>query len=142
MWLTILGFVLGFLAIAVVAPLLGLVFLPLIPVVRRFRGMAPLFMALTSAATAAGALLLFVWIAGLIGLRLSFAMFLIPFILAMRNNFTRIDRAKRGATPVALALGDNYDAGSQVKMEYGGLAGDVVGILVVPFLLLGPLPLV
>lgn len=142
MWLTILGFVLGFLAIAVVAPLLGLVFLPLIPVVRRSRGMAPLFMVLISAATDAGALLLFVWIAGAIGVRLSFAMFLIPFMLAMRNDFARIDRAQRGATPVARALGDDYDAGLQVKMEYGYLVGDVIGILAVPFLLLGPLPLV
>jgi hypothetical protein len=141
MWLTILGFVLGFLAIAVVAPLLGLVFAPLIPPVRKLRVVAPLFTGLTSAASAAGALLLFVWIAGLIGVHLSYAMFFIPFVLAMRNDFTRINRAKRGTTPVALALGEDYDAGFQARMEYGYLVGDVIGILV-PVLLLGPLPLV
>lgn len=141
MWLTIAGFVLGLLAIAVVVPLLGLAFFPLIPLVRRCRVVAPLFMAVTSAATVAGALLLFVWIAGLIGVNLSYAMFFIPFALLMRNGFTRIDRAKRGTTPVALALGEDYDAGFQVRMEYGYLVGDVIGILV-PVLLLGPLPFV
>ena len=141
MWLTSLGFVLGFLAIAVVDPLLSLVFLPLTPLARKVRIAAPFIMGVTSAATAAGSLLLFVWIAGLIGVRLSYAMFLIPYVLVMRNDFKRIHRAKRGTTTVALALGENYDAVFQVRMEYGCLVGDVIGIIV-PVLLIGPLPLV
>jgi len=142
MWLTIFGFVLAFFAVAVVAPLLGLVFSPMIPAVRKRRGVAPVFLAITTAATMAGSLLLFAWIAGLIGVRLSYAMFLFPFVLAMRNTLTRIDRAKRGTTPVALELGDQYNATLQVRMEYGYLAGDVIGILAVPTLLLRSLPLV
>ena len=142
MWLTILGFVLALFAVAAVAPLVGLVFFPMMPAVRKRRGVAPVFMAITAAAATGGSLLLFAWIAWLIGIHLSYAMFLFPFVLAMRNNLTRIDRAKRGTTPVALALGDQYDAALQVRMEYGYLAGDVIGILAVPTLLLRSLPLV
>jgi MFS family permease len=142
MWLTILGFVLALFAVAAIAPLVGLVFFPMMPAVRKRRRVAPVFMAITTASATAGSLLLFAWIAGLIGIRLSYAMFLLPGVLAMWNDLTRIDRAKRGTTPVALALGDRYDAALQVRMEYGYLTGDVIGILAVPVLLFRSLPLV
>ena len=140
MWLTIAGYVLSCFAIIVASPMLGLVFFPLTRFVRRFRVVAPAFMAITTAAATGVAVLIFVWLASVMGIRLSYLMFLIPYVLSLQNDFARIARAKRGTTPVALIAGDDYDAGLQVKMEYGYLVGDTAGIFV-PVLMLGRLPL-
>ena len=139
--MTLLGYVFSFIAIAAVAPLIGIVFLSAMPFVRRHKAIAPAFMAVSSALSTVAAVLLFVWVAGLIGIRLTYLMFLIPFFLSMRNDYARIDRARRGTTPVALAAGHSYDPDFQVKMEYGYLVGDIVG-LAIPLLFVGTLPFV
>ena len=139
MFLTILGYVLAFVAIAVVAPLLGIIVFSLTSILPKSRALAPALMATTSGMSSAAAILTFVWVASIFDIQLAILMFLIPLALSIRNDIDRIRRASTGATPVRLAVGENYDAAFQVKMEYGYLAGDVAGV-VVPLLFLGPLP--
>jgi hypothetical protein len=67
-------------------------------------------------------------------------LFLLPFLLMLRNNFQRIDAAKKGYTKVAVMAGERYDAGFQVKMEYGYLFGNLFG-MVLFFFLINRLPL-
>lgn len=77
---------------------------------------------------------LFVWLARSVGREASFWMFLIPFLLMLRNDLDRIHRAWVGNTLVRAHLetqGETYDARAQAHMEIGSLVGDSVGLWMV-----------
>jgi hypothetical protein len=67
----------------------------------------------------------------------TFLMFFLPWLLVSINDFRRIAAAKNSTTPVALALGDKYDARYQTRLEYAFLLGDMIGLWVPIFLLRG-----
>lgn len=142
MLLTIVGYVLALLAIAVVSPLLSsAIFRLIFPAIRRLRRLTPVCMALMATASAVAAVFVFIWVAGLFDIRLAYLMFFVPLVLSIRNDANRIDRARRGTTPVARVAGNDYDAKFQVKMEYGYLIGDIAGITL-PLLFISRLPFV
>ncbi len=126
-------------AVTVVSPLLSIPFLRLAPVLiapvlRSFRSAYPILKALVTGLPMAGAMLLFVWFAGVFQRQPTLLMFLIPFLLLLKNDLNRIHRAWTGKTPIRVSLeseGETYDPTFQVKSEIGGLIGDSLGFWLV-----------
>ena len=141
---TVAAYILAILVMLLAASVLGAIIqLPLVPLVRKRKSLAPASTFLSSAISMVVALLAFAWICGQMDVQPTLLMFLLPFFGVVSNDFDRIKRARMGATPVRAMLakhGDGYDAAFQVKMEYGYLIGDVLGVLLT-LLVLRPLPL-
>jgi hypothetical protein len=138
---TILAYIIAWIAIVLLPGLLGVVFLPLTLIGGWVKGLAPAVTLLTSAGPMLIAASAFIWLCGRMQIQPTYLMFLLPYLAVMRNNFKRIDSAKRGNTNVARMAGSDYDSALQVRMEYGYLVGDIVGLLL-PLLMISRLPFI
>lgn len=131
---TIFLFAAAVFAVAIMAPLLSIPLMPLVAPARSVRALAPVATGLLAALSVAAAMVLFLWLARSLGREPSVWMFLIAFLLMMRNDLDRIHRAWVGKTPVRdhlEAQGERYDSRLQAHMEVASLVGDTLGLWLV-----------
>lgn len=131
MFVTALLYVVAILAVTLVAPLAGVPMMPLLLVARRNKGLAPAATGLLAMLSMALGLLGFLWVARLLQRDPSVWMFLLPFVLVVRNDLDRLRRAWVGQTGIKDHLerhGEAYDPHLQARMEVGSLVGDVIGL--------------
>lgn len=138
---TILAYILAFIAAAFLSRMLGLLLFPLALIGRKVKALAPVATFLTSAGAMFIVIILFIWLCGKMQVQPTYLMFLLPYLAVLRGGFKRIDAAKKGNTTVERMAGDDYNAALQVRMEYGYLIGDVVGLFL-PLFVLNRLPFI
>jgi hypothetical protein len=125
----IFAYILAWLSMSLLSSLISMAFLPLTLLGRRIKAAAPVITFVTSYASMFLALLIFVWVCVKIEVQPTYLMFVIPYFAVVSNNFKRVDNARKSNTIIAQAVGEDYDPKLQVKMEYGYMAGDVLGWL-------------
>jgi hypothetical protein len=87
------------------------------------------------------AALLFFWICGKLQVQPVYVMFVLPVFAMLSNDRSRIKNAKTGHAQRSLrSLPDDYDPNAVVRMEYGYLIGDIIG-LAGALLMRGKMPL-
>ncbi len=138
--MTIAFIIAGVVVVTVIAPLLSIPLAPLAVFGRANYRIAPIPTALIAGISMAAAMLLLVMFVKSVGRQPSVWIFLIPYLLVLRNDLDRISRAWTGDTPVRLKLeaaGEVYNSRLQAHMEVGSLIGDTIGMwavfLFIPF---------
>lgn len=139
----LIAYVVACFAAVILAPLVGMVFTPLYLVVAKVRArgrkmFGPWLCFLVSAIAMFAVMQGFVYAAGRMGVAPSFLMFVVPHLGVMFTDFRQIDAAKAGGCLVLRRRLPPEDAALRVRMEYGSMAGDVLGLWLPLLLLSGP----
>ncbi len=138
-----IAYVVACFAAVLLAPLVGMVVAPFYRVVEKVRApgrkiFGPWLCFLVSAITMFAVMQCFVYAAGRMGVTPSFLMFVVPHLGVMFMDFRQIDAAKAGGCLILRRRLPPEDATLRVRMEYGSMAGDVLGLWLPLLLLSGP----
>ena len=126
MW-TILWYVIAFVTFAVVPPVVCYLLFAITLHVRRYHALMVVCIALQNLLALGGTFVGFAYLLKLAGADISPAMFILPWLLTLRNDLRRIDAAKKGKTVSGVPLPEDSDIPYQVKMEVAFLVGDIAG---------------
>ncbi len=129
------------LIIAMLPSILSLIFFPFIKVARKVKFIAYAFPFISSLTSVAFTVFILIQMTYFFGCKPTYLMFLLSWIGICSNDLRRITAAKKGTTPVARIVGDEYDAVLQVRFEYLYLYGDMIGLWA-PVSFLGELPFI
>jgi hypothetical protein len=129
MFKIILAYILAFIFLGWVSGLIDALFLPVMIMTSRNK-VAPLLSSCLSAISMFLAALLFFWICGKLQVQPVYAMFVLPVLAMLSNDRNRIKNAELGRAQRSLrSMPDEYDPNAVVRMEYGYLIGDIIGLI-------------
>jgi hypothetical protein len=111
-----------------------LLFIPILPLMRKIKSIMPIILAVLDIASNFIAVFIIVLLCDKLNIKTTLLMVIIPGVLTIENNISRIKRAKKGIASVKHMLensseSDSYEQEPDVRNEYGHLIGDVTGLL-------------
>jgi hypothetical protein len=111
-----------------------LLFIPILPLMRKIKSIMPIILAVLDIASNFIAVFIIVLLCDKLNIKTTLLMVIIPGVLTIENNISRIKRAKKGIASVKHMLensseSDSYEQELDVRNEYGHLIGDVTGLL-------------
>jgi hypothetical protein len=111
-----------------------LLFIPILPLMRKIKSIMPIILAVLDIASNFIAVFIIVLLCDKLNIKTTLLMVIIPGVLTIENNISRIKRAKKGIASVKRMFensgeSDSYEQELDVKNEYGHLIGDVTGLL-------------
>jgi hypothetical protein len=123
-----------------------LLFIPILPLMRKIKSIMPIILAVLDIASNFIAVFIIVLLCDKLNIKTTLLMVIIPGVLTIENNISRIKRAKKGIASVKHMLensgeSDSYEQELDVRNEYGHLIGDVTGLLLSTIYFLSNAPL-
>jgi len=142
----ILIYILAFFIVAFFGNIFILLFIPLAPMVRKIKSIMPIISAVLDIASNFIAVFIIVLLCDKLNIKPALLMVIIPGVLTIQNNISRIKRAKKGITNVKHMLeksdeSDSYEQELDMRNEYAHLIGDVTGLLLGTIYFLSNTPL-
>lgn len=130
----ILIYILAFFIVAFFGNIFILLFIPLAPMVRKIKSIMPIISAVLDIASNFLAVFIIVLLCDKLNIKPTLLMVIIPGVLTIQNNTSRIKRAKKETANVKHMLersgeSDTYEQELDVRNEYAHLIGDVTGLL-------------
>jgi hypothetical protein len=142
----ILIYILAFFIVAFFGNIFILLFIPLGPLMRKIKSIMPIISAVLDIASNFIAVFVIVLLCNKLNIKPTLLMVIIPGLLTIQNNASRIKRAKREIANVKYMLEksgelDSYEQELDVRNEYAHLIGDVIGLLLGTIYFLSNAPL-
>ena len=142
----ILIYILAILIVAFFGNIFILLFIPLGPLMRKIKSIMPIISAALDIASNFIAVFIIVLLCDKLNIKPTLLMVIIPGVLTIQNNTSRIKRAKEGIASVKHMLessgeSDTYEQELDVRNEYAHLIGDVTGLLLGTIYFLSNAPL-
>lgn len=142
----ILIYILAFFIVAFFGNIFILLFIPLGPLMRKIKSIMPIISAVLDIASNFVAVFIIVLLCDKLNIKPTLLMVIIPGVLTIQNNTSRIKRAKRGIANAKYMLEksgelDSYEQELDVRNEYAHLIGDVTGLLLGTIYFLSNAPL-
>lgn len=142
----ILIYILAFFIVAFFGNIFILLFIPLGPLMRKIKSIMPIISTVLDIASNFIAVFIIVLLCDKLNIIPTLLMVIIPGLLTIQNNTSRIKRAKKGIANVKHMLessgeSDTYEQELDVRNEYAHLIGDVTGLLLGTIYFLSNAPL-
>jgi len=142
----ILIYILAIFIVAFFGNIFILLFIPLGPLMRKIKSTMPIISAVLDIASNFIAVFIIVLLCNKLNITPTLLMVIIPGVLTIKNNTSRIKRAKRGIANVKHMLErssepDSYEQELDVRNEYAHQIGDVTGLLLGAIYFLSNAPL-
>ena len=142
----ILIYILAIFIVAFFGNIFILLFIPLGPLMRKIKSIMPIISAALDIASNFIAVFIIVLLCDKLNIKPTLLMVIIPGVLTIQNNTSRIKRAKEGIASVKHMLessgeSDTYEQELDVRNEYAHLIGDVTGLLLGTIYFLSNAPL-
>ena len=142
----ILIYILAFFIVAFFGNIFILLFISLGPLMRKIKSIMPIISAALDIASNFIAIFIIVLLCDKLNIKPTLLMVIIPGVLTIQNNTSRIKRAKKGIANVKHMLensgeSDTYEQELDVRNEYAHLIGDVTGLLLGTIYFLSNAPL-
>ena len=142
----ILIYILAIFIVAFFGNIFILLFIPLSPLMRKIKSIMPIVSAVLDIASNFIAVFIIVLLCDKLNIKPTLLMVIIPGVLTIQNNTSRIKRAKKEITNVKYMLEksgelDSYEQELDVRNEYAHLIGDVTGLLLGTIYFLSNAPL-
>jgi len=139
-------YILAFFIVAFFGNIFILLFIPLGPLMRKIKSIMPIISAVLDIASNFIAVFAIVLLCDKLNIKPTLLMVIIPGVLTIQNNTSRIKRAKRGIANAKYMLersgeSDSYEQELDVRNEYAHLIGDVTGLLLGTIYFLSNAPL-
>jgi len=139
-------YILAFFIVAFFGNIFILLFIPLGPLMRKIKSIMPIISAVLDIASNFIAVFIIVLLCDKLNIKPTLLMVIIPGVLTIQNNTSRIKRAKRGIANAKYMLersgeSDSYEQELDVRNEYAHLIGDVTGLLLGTIYFLSNAPL-
>ena len=139
-------YILAFFIVAFFGNIFILLFIPLGPLTRKIKSIMPIISAVLDIASNFIAVFIIVLLCDKLNIKPTLLMVIIPGVLTIQNNTSRIKRAKKGMANVKYMLersdeSDTYEQELDVRNEYAHLIGDVTGLLLGTIYFLSNAPL-
>jgi hypothetical protein len=142
----ILIYILAFFIVAFFGNIFILLFIPLGSLMRKIKSIMPIISAVLDIASNFIAVFIIVLLCDKLNIKPTLLMVIIPGVLTIQNNTSRIKRAKKGIANVKYMFersgeSDSYEQELDVRNEYAHLIGDVTGLLLGTIYFLSNAPL-
>ncbi len=142
----ILIYILAFFIVAFFGNIFILLFIPLGSMMRKIKSIIPIISAVLDIASNFIAVFIIVVLCDKLNIKPTLLMVIIPGVLTIQNNTSRIKRAKKGIANVKYILersdeSDSYEQELDVRNEYAHLIGDITGLLLGTIYFLSNAPL-
>ena len=142
----ILIYILAIFIVAFFGNIFILLFILLGPLMRKIKSIMPIISAVLDIASNFIAVFIIVLLCDKLNIKSTLLMVIIPGVLTIQNNTSRIKRAKEGIASVKHMLessgeSDTYEQELDVRNEYAHLIGDVTGLLLGTIYFLSNAPL-
>ena len=142
----ILIYILAIFIVAFFGNIFILLFIPLGPLMRKIKSIMPIMSAVLDVASNFIAVFIIVFLCNKLNITPTLLMVIIPGVLTIQNNISRIKRAKKEIANVKHMLessgeSDTYEQELDVRNEYAHLIGDVTGLLLGTIYFLSNAPL-
>jgi len=130
----ILIYILAIFIVAILGNMFILLSIPLRPLMRKVKSIMPIISAILDIASNFIAVFVIVLLCNKLNVTPTLLMVIIPGVLTIQNNASRIKRAKKGIANVKYMLeksgeSNTYELELDVRNEYAYLIGDVTGLL-------------
>ena len=142
----ILIYILAIFIVAFFGNMFILLFIPLAPLIRKIKSIMPIISAVLDIASNFIAVFVIVLLCNKLNVIPTLLMVIIPGVLTIQNNASRIKRAKEGKANVKYMFARSGDSNSynqemDVRNEYAHQIGDVTGLLLGTIYFLSNAPL-